>query len=47
MGRWFVCVAILKVFVDFVEVLPGVHYVNAPNFIRWFDYDGVVISKLI
>ena len=43
--KWFLCVAILKVCVEFVEVVCGVHDVNAHAFITWFDYDGMVISK--
>ena len=46
-GKWFLCVAILKVCVKFVEVVPGVHDANAHTFITWFDYDGVVISKFV
>ena len=45
-GKWFVYVAILKVRVDFVEVVPGVHDAGVPTFSTWFDYDGVVISKV-
>ena len=43
--KWFLCVVILKVYVEFVEVICGVHDINAHAFITWFDYDGMVISK--
>ena len=26
---------------------PDVHDANAPDFTTWFDYDGVVISKVV
>ena len=46
-GKQMICITILKVCVDFVEVVLGVHDANAPDFTTWFDYDGVVISKVV
>ena len=44
-GEWFVYILILKVCVDFCEVVSCVH--NASTFIAWFDYNGLVIFEVV
>ena len=46
-GEWFVCTTILKVVVDFGEVVSCVHYADSSNFITWFDDDGLVILEVL
>ena len=43
MGEWFVFVMVLKVCMDFGEVILGVQDINSYTFITWFDCDGMYI----
>ena len=43
LGQWFVCIAVLQMYVDFSEGISRVHYANASNFITWFDENRLVI----
>ena len=46
-GEWFVCTTILKVVVNFAEVVSCVHYADSSNFVTWFDDDGLVILEVV
>ena len=41
--EWFVCILVLQVWVDFMEVITCIHDAYTFTFITWFNYDGLVI----
>ena len=43
----FACTVVLKVCVDFGEVVSCFHDTNASTFITWFDYYGLVIFEIV
>lgn len=45
--EWFVCIGVLKVCVDFGEVVSCIHDSNVVTFTTWLDYNGVVISEVV
>ena len=46
-GEEFVCIVVLKVCVDFGEVVSCVQDAHASTFITWFDYYGLVILEIV
>lgn len=46
-SEWFACIVLLKVYVDFGEVVRSVHDANACTFITWFDTMNWFFLKLL